>query len=104
VLLVVVAAICQEVGAAFAVGLFAALGAIGAVCVRFLVAGSILCVAVRPRLRGLSGRAWFSAVAGWLILGQHLAVTAYVAIVLGRWPASGRCARRGTAWGAAIPG
>jgi inner membrane transporter RhtA len=60
---VVVAAISQEVGAAFAVGLFAALGAIGAVFVRFLVAGVILCVAVRPRLRGLSSRAWLSAAA-----------------------------------------
>ncbi len=59
----VVAAISQEVGAAFAVGLFAALGAIGAVFVRFLVAGVILCVAVRPRLRGLSSRAWLSAAA-----------------------------------------
>jgi inner membrane transporter RhtA len=62
-LLVVVAAITQEVGAAFAVGLFAALGAIGAVFVRLFVAGVILCVAVRPRLRGLSRRAWLSAVA-----------------------------------------
>jgi inner membrane transporter RhtA len=58
---VVVAAVSQEVGAALAVGLFAALGAIGAVFVRFLVAGVILCVAVRPRLRGLPGRAWLSA-------------------------------------------
>src|SRR4029078_923294 len=62
-LLVVIAAISQEVGAANAVGLFAALGAIGAVFVRFLVAGVILCVAVRPRLRGLSSRAWLSAAA-----------------------------------------
>lgn len=60
-LLVVVAAISQEVGAAFAVGLFAALGAIGAVFVRMLIAGVVLCIAVRPRLRGLSGRAWLSA-------------------------------------------
>jgi inner membrane transporter RhtA len=60
-LLVVVAAISQEVGAAFAVGLFAALGAAGAVFARLLVAGVILCVAVRPRLRGLSARAWVSA-------------------------------------------
>jgi inner membrane transporter RhtA len=60
---VVVAAISQEVGAAFAVGLFAALGAIGAVFVRLLVAGVILCVAVRPRPRGLSRQAWLSAVA-----------------------------------------
>ena len=59
----VVAAISQEVGAAFAVGLFAALGAIGAVFVRLLVAGVILCVAVRPRPRGLSRQAWLSAVA-----------------------------------------
>jgi inner membrane transporter RhtA len=62
-LLVVVAAVSQEVGAAFAVGLFAALGAVGAVFVRFLVAGIILCAAVRPRMLGLSRRAWFS-VAG----------------------------------------
>jgi inner membrane transporter RhtA len=62
-LLVVVAAISQEVGAAFAVGLFAALGPVGAVFARLLVAGVILCVAVRPRLRGLSGHAWLSAAA-----------------------------------------
>jgi len=62
-LLVVVAAISQEVGAAFAVGLFAALGAIGAVFVRLFVAGAILCLTVRPELRGLSRRAWLSAVA-----------------------------------------
>lgn len=61
--LVVVAAMSQEVGAAFAVGLFAALGPVGAVFVRLLVAGVLLCAAVRPRLRGLSGRAWVSAVA-----------------------------------------
>jgi inner membrane transporter RhtA len=60
-LLVVIAAISQEVGAAFAVGLFAALGATGAVFVRFLVAGVILCAALRPRILGLSRRAWFSA-------------------------------------------
>lgn len=62
-LLVVVAAISQEVGAAFAVGLFTALGAIGAAFARFLVAGVILCIAVRPTLTGLSGRAWSSAIA-----------------------------------------
>jgi len=62
-LLVGVAAISQEVGAAFAVGLFAALGPIGAVFVRLLVAGVILCVAVRPRLRGLSIRVRMSALA-----------------------------------------
>ena len=59
----VAAAISQEVGAAFAVGLFAALGPVGAVFVRFLVAGVVLCLAVRPEVRGLAGRAWTSAVA-----------------------------------------
>jgi len=58
-----VAAISQEVGAAFAVGLFAALGPAGAVFVRLLVAGLILCAVVRPRLRRLLRRAWVSAVA-----------------------------------------
>lgn len=61
--LVVVASISQEVGAAFAVGLFATLGTLGAVFTRFAVAGVILCAAVRPRLRGVSGRAWLSALA-----------------------------------------
>jgi inner membrane transporter RhtA len=60
---VVVAAISQEVGAAFAVGLFAALGPVGAVFMRLLVAGVVLFVAARPRLRGLSRRAWVSAIA-----------------------------------------
>lgn len=55
-LLVVAAAFSQEVGAAFAVGLFATLGPVGAVFMRLLVAGAVLCVAARPRLRGLSGR------------------------------------------------
>ena len=45
-LLVVIAAISQEVGAAFAVGLFATLGTLGAVFTRFAVSGVILWVAV----------------------------------------------------------
>jgi inner membrane transporter RhtA len=59
--MVVGAATVQEVGAAFAVGLFSALGAAGATFARFAVAGIILCVAIRPRLRGLSRRAWLAA-------------------------------------------
>lgn len=59
----VVAAFSQEVGAAFAVGLFATLGPVGAVFMRLLVAGAVLCVAARPRPRGLSRRAWLSAIA-----------------------------------------
>ncbi|MCT7659682.1 EamA family transporter [Mycobacterium deserti] len=62
-LLVVFAAVSQEVGAAFAVGLFAAAGAVGAVFLRFFVAGAILCATVRPRMRDLSHRAWLSVAA-----------------------------------------
>lgn len=62
-LLVVGAATSQEVGAAFAVGLFAALGAGGATFARFSVAGVVLCIAVRPRVRGLPRRAWVAATA-----------------------------------------
>jgi inner membrane transporter RhtA len=61
--LVVIAAVSQEVGAAFAVGLFAALGVVGALFARFAVAGVILCTAVRPSVRGLTRRAWVSAAA-----------------------------------------
>ena len=59
--MVVGAATSQEVGAAFAVGLFTTLGAAGATLARFAVAGVILCVAVRPRVRGLTRRAWLAA-------------------------------------------
>jgi inner membrane transporter RhtA len=62
-LLVIGATVSQEVGAAFAVGLFAALGAVGAVFARFAVAGLLLWVAVRPRVTGLTRRAWLSAAA-----------------------------------------
>jgi len=62
-LFVALAAVSQEVGAAFAVGLFTALGAVGAVFARFLVAGLILGVAVRPRVLGLTSRAWLAVVA-----------------------------------------
>jgi inner membrane transporter RhtA len=58
-----VAAIVQEVGAAFAVGLFDALGVTGTVFARFLVAAVVLCVVVRPRIRGLDSRA-FGAIVG----------------------------------------
>lgn len=69
-LLVVGAATSQEVGAAFAVGLFTALGAAGATFVRLALAGVILAVVIRPRLRGLTRRAWSSAIS----LGCALAV------------------------------
>jgi inner membrane transporter RhtA len=61
VLLVVLAAVSQELGAALAVTLFPAVGPLGMVFVRLAVAGVVLCAVMRPRLRGLTGRAWYSA-------------------------------------------
>ena len=63
VLLVVLAAVSQELGAALAVTLFPVLGPLGMVFVRLAVAGVVLCAALRPRLRGLTRTAWFSAAA-----------------------------------------
>jgi inner membrane transporter RhtA len=80
---VVVAAISQEVGAALAVGLFAALGPVGAVFMRLLVAGVVLCAAARPRLRGLSRRAWQSALA---LAGALVVMNACFYISLTRIP------------------
>ncbi|MCV7065274.1 EamA family transporter [Mycolicibacterium farcinogenes] len=68
-LLVVIAAVSQEVGAAVAVGLFAAVGTVGALFARFAVAGAILCAAVRPTVRGLTRRAWAAAIALATTLG-----------------------------------
>lgn len=62
VALVVIAAISQELGAAFAVKLFTALGPVGAVFARLAVSGVVLCAAMRPRVRGLSRRAWLAAL------------------------------------------
>jgi inner membrane transporter RhtA len=61
--LVVVAATVQEVGAAFAVGLFGALGVTGTVFARFAVAGVVLSGFSRPRWRGLTARAYRAIVA-----------------------------------------
>jgi inner membrane transporter RhtA len=61
--LVVAAATAQEVGAAFAVGLFGALGVTGTVFARFTVAGVVLCGFGRPRWRGLTARGYRAIVA-----------------------------------------
>jgi inner membrane transporter RhtA len=68
-LLVVGAATVQEVGAAFAVGLFAALGAAGATFSRLALSGVILWVVVRPKVRGLTRRAWLAAIGLGCALG-----------------------------------
>jgi inner membrane transporter RhtA len=67
-LLVIIAAISVQVGAAVATGLFDSYGPITIVGLR-LVFGAVLVVAVRPpRLRSASGGAWRSALALGLIL------------------------------------
>jgi len=108
-LLVALAAVNQEVGAAFAVGLFAAMGALGAVFARFLVAGVVLGVAVRPAISGLSSRAW-SAVAALAVSLTAMNVFFYLALtriplgvavtveVLGPLALSVMVGRRASAW------
>lgn len=61
--LVALAAVVQELGAAVAVGLFVALGPVGTTCARFVIAGVILCAAVRPRVRTFNRDAWKATLA-----------------------------------------
>jgi inner membrane transporter RhtA len=52
-----------QLGAALSNPLFARLGPAGGVMLRLLFAGGVLCVAVRPRLRGRTGREWIVPLA-----------------------------------------
>jgi inner membrane transporter RhtA len=61
VLFVVIAAVSQELGAAFAVRLFSAVGPLGAVFARLAVSAAVLCAVMRPGLSGLPRRSWLSA-------------------------------------------
>jgi inner membrane transporter RhtA len=61
--LVALAAVIQELGAAVAVGLFVVLGPVGTTFARFVIAGVILCVAVRPRVGSFSRDAWKATLA-----------------------------------------
>ncbi|TPG27369.1 EamA family transporter [Mycolicibacterium hodleri] len=108
-LLVVAAATSQEVGAAFAVGLFGALGVGGATFARFAVAGAVLCIAVRPRVRHLTRRAWGAAAALAISLaamnlcfyGAISRIPLGIAVtieVLGPLVLSVALSRRGIAW------
>jgi inner membrane transporter RhtA len=69
----------QELGAAFAVGLFAALGVPGTVFVRFAVAGLVLGGLARPRLRGLSRRE-YAAIAALALTLTAMNLSFYEAI------------------------
>ena len=108
-LLVVAAATSQEVGAAFAVGLFGTLGVGGATFARFAVAGGVLCIAVRPRVRRLT-RGALGAAAALAISLAAMNLCFYQAIsriplgiavtieVLGPLVLSVALSRRGIAW------
>lgn len=61
-MLVVIAAVVQQLGAALAVTIFPTVGAVGIVASRFLVASVVLCILVRPRVRALSRRHWLTVV------------------------------------------
>ncbi len=67
--LVVGGLICQEVGAAFAVTLFPAVGAVGMVSLRLVFSAAILLLVFRPRLRGRSRADWMTV----LVFGLTLA-------------------------------
>ena len=60
--------VCQEVGAAFAVTLFPAVGAVGMVSLRLAFSAAILMLVFRPRLRGRSRADWMTVVAFGLSL------------------------------------
>lgn len=66
--LVIAGLVCQEVGAAFAVTLFPAVGAVGMVSLRLAFSAAILMLVFRPRLRGRSRADWMTVVAFGLSL------------------------------------
>ena len=68
--LVIAAAIIQQIGAALAVTIWPILGGFGIVLVRFVVAGTVLFVAVRPQVRGLTKQHWIAVCAPWRLLSR----------------------------------
>lgn len=68
--LVVLGLMCQEVGAAIAVGLFPQVGPLGMVMLRLVFSALLLGAITRPRLRGHGRRGWSSV----LLFGGVLAL------------------------------
>jgi inner membrane transporter RhtA len=60
--LVVAGLVCQEIGAAFAVTLFPAVGAVGMVSLRLAFSAAILMLLFRPTVRGRSCDDWMTVV------------------------------------------
>lgn len=63
VTMVMAAAVIQQFGAALAVTIWPTLGAYSIVCIRFSIGGLILCLLVRPRLKGRSAGEWLGVCA-----------------------------------------
>lgn len=57
-----------QIGAAFAIKLFTAVGPGGAVFLRLVLSATLVAAIVRPRVRGLTRRDWLSVVAFGLVL------------------------------------
>ena len=68
--LVILALLCQEVGASFAVLVFPVAGPVGMVAIRLWFSAIVLWILVRPKIRGLSRAAWRT------VLGYGLVLTA----------------------------
>ncbi|WP_380164730.1 DMT family transporter [Jannaschia sp. R86511] len=61
--LVVLAAVSQQFGSAFAAQLFSDVGAAGVVTLRLVLAAAVLLVLVRPKVRGYGSGDWLTVVA-----------------------------------------
>jgi len=107
--LVVVGLACQEVGAAFAVGLFPHLGPLGVVMLRLVFSALVLLAIARPRVRGHSRSAWAAVVRFGVVLAlmnalfylalERLPLGVTVTIeVLGPLALSVITSRRSVAW------
>lgn len=66
--LMLLAMICQELGASLAVKIFPQVGALGAVALRLVLSTVVLAIVVRPHLRGITPRAWRTAIVYGLAL------------------------------------
>lgn len=100
---------CQEVGAALAVTLFPAVGAVGMVALRLVFSALVLMIVARPRLRGHTGRDWWAVARFGIAIAvmnslfylalDRLALGVAVTLeVLGPLVLSVIVARRASAW------
>lgn len=101
--------VCQEIGAALAVMLFPAVGAVGMVALRLVFSAAVLLTLARPTLRGHGGRDWWAVARFGLAIAvmnslfylalDRLALGVAVTLeVLGPLALSVVVARRPAAW------